>query len=157
MSNQIGKRGENIFANIITRKSMDGRFLFDPTFLGDKFPTVDFYVALLDFLLKAFFFVSVKTTTQGYSPNFDKLMIRIEKEEIAELSKFNIPVYIFGIDEVSEKGFFIAVSGLDTNLSVNRITVKYPVTATNLEQIHAEVANYWHYSHKNTKFVSAFK
>lgn len=136
---------------------MNGLFLFDPTFLGDKFPTVDFYVALLDFPLKAFFFVSVKTTTQGYSPKGDKLMIRIEKEEIAELLKFNIPVYIFGIDEVSEKGFFIATSGMDINLNVNGITAKYPVTAPNLELIYDEVANYWHYSHKNTKFVSSFK
>ena len=40
MSNRIGKRGENIFATIISRNVASKGFLLDPTFLGDKFPTV---------------------------------------------------------------------------------------------------------------------
>lgn len=157
MSNRIGKRGENIFATMITRKSTIGDFLFDPTFLGDKFPTVDFYVALLDYPLKAFFFASVKTTTLGYTLGGEKLKITIDKEEVAELQKFNLPVYIFGVDEDLEQGFFIAVSELDTALNINGITTRYPITPGNLEQLYKEVADYWNNSHKNTKFVSSFK
>ena len=156
MSNRIGKRGENIFATLITRKSTTGNYLFDPTFLGDKFPTVDFYVALLDYPLKAFFFASVKTTTLGYTAGGEKLRITIDKKDIGELAAFNLPVYIFGIDEGMEQGFFIAASELDTSLNINGIMTKYPVTPANLEQLYKEVADYWNNSHKNTKFVSSF-
>jgi hypothetical protein len=156
MSNRIGKRGENIFATLITRKSTTGNFLFDPTFLGDKFPTVDFYVALLDFPLKAFFFASVKTTTLGYTAGGEKLRVIIDKKDVAELSAFNLPVYIFGIDEGMEQGFFIAASEFNTSLNINGITTKFPITPGNLEQLYKEVGDYWNNSHKNTKFVSSF-
>jgi hypothetical protein len=157
MSDRIGKRGENIFATMITRKSTTGNFLFDPTFLGDKFPTVDFYVALLDYPLKAFFFASVKTTTLGYTAGGEKLRIGIDKRDVAELATFNLPVYIFGIDEGMEQGFFIAASELETALNVSGLTTKYPITPGNLERLYKEVADYWNNSHKKTKFVSSFK
>ena len=157
MSNRIGKRGESIFSTIITRKSSSGKFLFDPTFLGDKFPVVDFYVALLDFPLHAFFFASVKTTTLGYTAKEGKLKISIDKEEIAELAKSNLPTYIFGVDELIEEGFFIAAADLDTALNFNGMPTIYPVIPGNLELLFKEVAEYWQNSHKNTKFVSSFK
>lgn len=157
MSNRIGKRGENIFATLITRKNSAGNFLFDPTFLGDKFPTVDFYVSLLDYPLKAFFFASIKTTTLGYTAGGEKLKITIDKKDVAELAAFNLPVYIFGVDEGLEEGFFIAASELDIELNINGITTKYPITPDNLERLYKEVADYWNNSHKNTKFVSSFK
>jgi hypothetical protein len=69
-SNRIGKRGENIFATIISRNVASRGFLFDPTFLGDKFPTVDFHVDLLQYPYKAFFYASVigidETQEKGY-------------------------------------------------------------------------------------------
>jgi hypothetical protein len=65
MSNRIGKRGENIFAS---RNIASKGFLLDPTFLGDKFQTVDFHVDLLQYSFKGFFYASVKTTTLGYYP-----------------------------------------------------------------------------------------
>ena len=157
MSNRIGKRGENIFAMIITRKGLTGQFLFDPTFLGDKFPTVDFYVSLLDYPRKAFFFASVKTTTLGYQVQEGKLKITVDKEELEELSKFNLPVYIFGIDEDKELGFFISNSDLDISMNINGMPTRYPINPTNLEALYKEVAGYWDNSHKNTKFVSSFK
>ncbi len=56
MGNVIGKRDESIFSTIISRYVDQKGFLLDPTFLGEKFPTVDFYVHLLSKNdIKAFF------------------------------------------------------------------------------------------------------
>lgn len=63
MSNDIGKRGERIFTVLLGRYFDPNGYLFEPVFLGDKYPTVDFYVDLLNYTdKKGFFFVSVKTT-----------------------------------------------------------------------------------------------
>ena len=35
--NKVGKRGESIFATKISKD-----FILDPSFLGDKYPSVDF-------------------------------------------------------------------------------------------------------------------
>src|SRR5690349_22477887 len=113
MGNIIGKRGESIFSTLISRYVDPVGFLLDPTFLGDKFPTVDFYVHLLNYShKKAFFFASVKTTTLGYNADNTKLKITVEKEELAELIKYQLPVYLFGIDENRETGYFICANKL---------------------------------------------
>jgi len=135
MSNRIGKRGENIFAS---RNIASKGFLLDPTFLGDKFQTVDFHVDLLQYFFKGFFYAGVKTTTLGYYPEGDRMRITIDKDEIAELSKFVLPVYIFGIDEIEEKGYLISANNLD------------------IELLWKEVAAYWDNRREMTKFVSSF-
>ena len=68
MSNEIGSRGEFIFAMLLSRRDAVQKSLFKPIFLGDKQPTVDFYVDLLNYPhKKGFFFASVKATTLGYT------------------------------------------------------------------------------------------
>jgi hypothetical protein len=62
---------------------------------------------------------SVKTTTLGYYPGDEKIKITIGKEEVAELTKFPIPVYIFGIDETQEKGYLISANNLNSSLNIN--------------------------------------
>ncbi len=156
MNNKIGKRGENIFATIISRNVASKGFLLDPTFMGDKFPTVDFHVDLLQYPHKAFFYASVKTTTLGYSPGDEKIKITIGKEEVAELGKFSIPVYIFGIDETKEKGYMISANNLNTSLNINGIPTRFPITNTVLQLLWKEVADYCDNSRIITKFVSSF-
>jgi hypothetical protein len=157
MANIIGKRGESIFSTIISRYVDPVGFLLDPTFLGEKFSTVDFYVHLLNFNhKKAFFFASVKTTTLGYNANNTKLKITVEKEEIAELGKYHIPVYLFGIDEIKELGYFICANHLDANNNLNGIPTRFPVNASNVLLLWEEVVNYWNNNDEITKFVSHF-
>lgn len=115
MSNRIGKRGENIFATTISRNVASRGFLFDPTFLGEKFPTIDFHVDLLQYPYRAFFYASVKITTLGYYPGNERIKITIGKEEVAELGKFLTPAYIIGIDETQEKGYLISVNNLNSS------------------------------------------
>ena len=84
MSNDIGKIGERIFTVLIGRYFDQQGYLFDPIFLGDKYPTVDFYVDLLNNQdEKGFFFVSVKTTIQGYSADKKKLKIKANGKEFS--------------------------------------------------------------------------
>jgi len=156
MSNQIGKRGESIFSTIISRNVASRGFLFDPTFLGDKFPTLDFHVGLLGYPLKGFFYASVKTTTLGYYPDGKKLRINIGKEEITQLVKFTIPVYVFGIDELEEKGCLISANDLDIHKNFNGLETKYPVNDHNIARLWDEVAQYWDNSQKLPKFISNF-
>lgn len=157
MSNQIGKRGENIFATIISRYVDPIGFMLDPTFLGEKFPTVDFYVELLNYPdKKGFFFASVKTTTLGYNAQNTKLNINVDITEIAELQKFRVPVYLFGIDEKSEMGYLACANSLDNQQNINGIPTNHPIDTRHIHLLWKEVANYWDNTHEITKFASYF-
>lgn len=157
MGNVIGKRGESIFSTIISRYVDEKGFLLDPTFLGEKFPTIDFYVHLLTQNdIKAFFFASVKTTTLGYNPNHSKLKIKVDGTEITELTKYKIPTYLFGIDENNETGYFVCANHLDTTKNLNGISTRFPVNSSNINLLWNEVANYWNNTKEITKFVSHF-
>ncbi|WP_170971140.1 DUF4365 domain-containing protein [Ilyomonas limi] len=157
MGNVIGKRGESIFSTIISRYVDPAGFLLDPTFLGEKFPIVDFYVHLLNYnIKKAFFFASVKTTTLGYTADNTKLRITVDKAALAELIKYPVPVYLFGIDENEEVGFFICANHMDTNKNLSGIPTLFPVNAINIALLWKEVANYWNNNKEITKFVSHF-
>ncbi len=97
MSNEIGSRGEFIFAMLLSRRDAVQKSLFKPIFLGDKQPTVDFYVDLLNYPhKKGFFFASVKATTLGYTADGTKLKILVDKAELSELLKYPTPTYLFG-------------------------------------------------------------
>src|SRR5947208_3572493 len=114
MGNVIGKRGGSIFLTIISRYVELAGFLLDPIFLGEKFSTVDFYVHLLNYNnKKAFFFAGVKTTTLGYTADHSKLKVTVEKEELSDLVKYQLPVYLFGIDEYKETSYFICINNLN--------------------------------------------
>lgn len=157
MNNKIGKRGESIFSTIVGRDVPSKGYLLDPVFLGDKFPTVDFYVDLLKYPKKrGFFFASVKTTTLGVNKK-NKLKISVPKEEIALLSKFTVPVYLFGINEKTEEGYFISCNSLDPSKNLNGVPLLYPVNSSNVGKLWKEVCNYWNTNKEITNFVSSFK
>lgn len=160
MSNQIGKRGENIFSTIISRNVDTKGFLLDPTFLGEKFPTVDFHVDLLKYKKKrAFFFASVKTTTQGYKSNDTKLNISIPKKELSRLKKLCVPVYIFGIDEVKEVGYVVSANNINTKKNLNGIPITHKIDLTNtnvINELWNEVKNYWDANSEIKNFKSKF-
>ena len=157
MGNAIGKRGESIFSTIISRYVDPFDSLLDPTFLGEKFPTVDFYMHLLNYnTKKVFFFASVKTTTLWYTADNTKLKIAVDKAELAELIKYPVPVYLFGIDENKELGYFICANRWDANNNLNGISTRFPVNALNIDLLWKEVANYWNHNKEITKFVSHF-
>jgi hypothetical protein len=157
MSNDIGKRGERIFTVLIGRYFDPNGYLFDPIFLGDKYPTVDFYLDLLNYTdKKGFFFVSVKTTTQGYTSDKSKLKIQVSKEELKELIKYPIPVYLFGIDAVEEKAYFTCVNHINTNINLNGISVGYELNKLSMNLLWEEVKQFWDNNHSIHSFTSKF-
>ena len=144
MSNEIGKRGERIFAFIIGKSFAPYGYLFDTVFLGDKYPTVDFYIDLLNYhTKKGFFFASVKTTTQGYTTEKNHLKIFVSKEELQELVKYPVPTYLFGIDAIEEKGYFTCVNHIDTEQNLSSLSLKYPMEPAYLSALWAEVKHFW--------------
>jgi hypothetical protein len=144
MSDKIGKRGENIFSAIISRYVSSRGFLFAPSFMGDKFPAVDFYVGLLNYESKSCFFLAlIKCTGSGYNADGSKLKINVGIKEIEQLKKFGVPVYLFGINERDETGYFICANNLDNSINLNGIPTKYPVDGITSQQLWQEVAEYW--------------
>ncbi|MBD2450647.1 hypothetical protein H6G76_26660 [Nostoc sp. FACHB-152] len=80
----IGERGESIFRVLITRKHPSRGYLFEhPRFLGEKKRTIDFYVELFhdDFLIP-FFFVQVKSTSQGYTQSDRRLKVKVTDSDM---------------------------------------------------------------------------
>lgn len=157
MSNDIGKRGERIFTVLIGRYFDPNGYLFDPIFLGDKYPTVDFYLDLLSYTdKKGFFFVSVKTTTQGYTSDKSKLKIQVSKDELKELIKYPILVYLFGIDAVEEKAYFTCVNHIDANNNLNGLSVGYELNKLSMNLLWEEVKLFWDNNHSIHSFTSKF-
>jgi hypothetical protein len=68
--NLIGARGERIAMNLLTRAHGRAEPFFRPTFLGEKYPAVEFFVELIGAPGNqvAFFFAQVKATRRGYTP-----------------------------------------------------------------------------------------
>lgn len=158
MSNDIGSRGESIFGMLISRYVDPYGSLFKPVFLGDKYPTVDFHIDLLNYTdKKGFFFASIKTTTQGYSADKTKLKIHVSKEELRELSKFPIPVYLFGIDAMEEKGYFICANDINTNSNLNGLPHKYPIDKPHVIALWEEVKQFWDTNRSIYTFTSKFQ
>lgn len=153
----VGRRGENIFSAIIGRCAEPDGHLLSAYFLGEKFSAVDFYVELLKYDTKrGFFFASVKATRSGYDRTFKKIRIKLNKKEIAELNKFQAPVYLFAIDERQETGYFICANKLDKSKTLNGIPLTYPINRLNIHLLWKEVANYWESNNEISKFVSVF-
>lgn len=125
--------------------------------MGEKFSGIDFYVGLMGYTIKrGFFLASVKTTTLGYTANNTRIKITLDKKEIEILNKFQVPVYLFAIDENQEKGFFISANKLDNSKNLNGIPVKYPVNSEHMQLLWMEVKGYWDRNEEITKFVSSF-
>ena len=157
MRNHIGNRGESIFEVLVTKHMPGAGRLFYPTFLGDKYPVIDYQIDLLEHPFPAFFYASIKTTQQGYTANKGRLKVTILKKDREGLGRHIVPVYIFGIDENLEKGYMASANDPNSKLIINNISTFFPITENNLKLLHKEVSGYWENSRKKTKFVSSFK
>ena len=136
---RIGKRGENIFAQIITRWC-GGEDWFEEERLGGKTEVVDFLVNLLDPADgRPQFYVQIKSTSKGYSGagTSERLKVNVSLEDILEMKKFSIPAYIVGIDIHAEKAFIVGVGPL-TN-AMNGLPTSHPLDCASFETLWDEV------------------
>lgn len=157
LRDSIGQRGESIFYVIITRLYERSFPLFQPQFLGDKWPVADFIVELTNYSGKIipYFFVQVKTTRKGYTQKENRLKIKISKDNTNKLSSYPAPTYIVGIDEIQETGYIISASG-EHQTDLTSLSTQFPLNKEIQDILWQEVVNFWTHvdiSHKVSTFA----
>jgi hypothetical protein len=155
MSDAIGQRGEALFFVLMTKPLPERGRLFRLQFLGDKWPLVDYIVELEDAgTIRPFFFVQVKTTTEGYTRREQRLKVKISSEQIRGLAAYPAPTYIVGIDEENETGYIVSANGENTN-ALSSLNTSFPLNQTNREYLWNEVKVYWE-THQRPSLASGF-
>jgi hypothetical protein len=146
----IGDRGEAIFFSLLTKR-VTGRnvpakgYLFQPQFLGEKWPLVDYIVELRGIApaVKPFFFVQVKATTLGYTERENRLKVQMNVERVRGLAAYPAPTYLVGIDENMEKGYLVSVNG-EQQTSLSSLSTAFPLNvSSNRRRLWEEVRAFW--------------
>jgi hypothetical protein len=147
-----GYRGEKIAELALTDYSEFPKPLFQPGFLGDKWPAIDFYVELNSVRGKRpFFFAQTKATQSSITPQSKSLIVSTTRRDIERLLKIPGPTYIIGIHEPSKRAFIRSVHAGIPKSAMPRIPISYELTSANLRVLHAEVKNFWNSAaHKPT-------
>ncbi len=143
---QIGHRGENLFTVMITRRC-ENRMWFFEVMLGEKYPTIDFHVDLLEPTTeKAYCFVQVKATAKGYSGMGAgrKLNVRVSKKDVQRLRKIPAPTYVVGIDVTPAmgQGYIIAIDR-NVTTAVTGLPTRHPLDCRAIKKLWKEVDAYW--------------
>ena len=139
-SDDIGERGQWLFCLLMTELCGRDAPLFRPRFLGDKFPTFDYLVEVVDHPTY-YFFVQVKATTQGYTKDPVRLKIQVSVEDIVRMVSCPAPTYVAGIDSESGKGFLLSVN--ESRGPVPSLITKFPINCDHLQLLRDEVCDYW--------------
>ena len=136
-----GRRGEKILELCLTDYKEFAGPLFRPGFLGEKWPSIDFYVELQRVAKrKPYFFAQAKTTAASLSKS---LKISTKKTDIERLLQIPGPTYIFGIHEPSERVFVQSVHTGTPVKAITRISLSNELTTRNLQILHDEVRTFW--------------
>jgi len=136
-----GFRGEKILELRLTDYTHFPEPLFRPGFLGDKWPSIDFYVELKAVAdRKPYFFAQAKATTAKLSGN---LSISTEKKDIQRLLQIPGPTYIFGIHEPSQRVFVRSVHAGIPVKAITRIPLSHELTISKLRTLYDEVREFW--------------
>jgi hypothetical protein len=136
----IGERGQWLFCLLMTELCGRDSPFFRPRFLGDKFPTFDYIVELVDFPAY-YFFVQVKATTLGYTRDPIRLRVQVSVEDIARMVSCPAPTYIAGIDIESGAGYFLSVN--EPRGHIGGLITTFPINCANLQALRDEVQSYW--------------
>jgi hypothetical protein len=143
-ADDIGERGQWLFCLLMTQ-ICPGRNepYFRPRFLGDKCPTFDYLVELVD-SGAYFFFVQVKATRRGYrhSSGNRRLRLNVDKEDVQRLVASPIPAYVVGIDEPQEVGYLLSMNE-PRQAGLGGLPAKHLLDCGNLQRLWQEVQNFW--------------
>jgi hypothetical protein len=116
---------------------------FRPRFLGDKYPTFDYLVELVGCEVY-FFFVQVKSTTQGFRKGSGtrRLRVNVDREDVQRMVASPVPAYVVGIDEPEEVGFLLSMNE-PRRAGLGGLPAKHLLDCGNLERLWQEVQNFW--------------
>jgi hypothetical protein len=118
--------------------------MFRPQFLGDKWPTADFIVELLDARnVKPFFFVQVRTTHFASAVDAERLAIQVNRNTLSSLGQYPAPTYIAGVDSKKKTCYLISANGeaISGYSSIGRAFSLEDDTV--LERLWTEVSGFW--------------
>ncbi len=138
----IGGRGEHIFAARIMQ--FCGRPLpyFRPRFLGEKAETLDFLVELVGVAVPAFFFAQVKATRKELTRRERRLRVGMSADDVRRAVGVPAPTYLIGVDEPGEGCYIVAIVHGMTE-AIHSIPTTHPLDCGNLGRLHAEVERFW--------------
>lgn len=140
-SDDIGERGQNAFYLMMTEFCGRPEPFFRPRFLGDKFPTFDYLVELVDHP-SCFFFVSVKATILGYTKQENRLRVQVSQVDIDRMVSYPAPTYLAGVDATTTGlGFLLSVN--EARDHVASMAAKHRIDCATLAHLNAEVRDYW--------------
>jgi hypothetical protein len=140
----VGNRGENIFELALTDYSLFAQPLFALSFLGEKWPAVDYYVELRGLRRdRLFFLAQVKATTRAFPDNAAHLRVTATKSDVLRLKQIPGPTYIFGVHEPSRRVFVRAIHADSPKRGFSQIAIGHELTPSKLLQLRNEVRDFW--------------
>lgn len=110
----VGSRGELLFALAITEYRQFPRPLFRSRHLGEKWPTIDFFVEVRGGMRRAFFFVQVKSRTTKAPGHF--CSVQLKRRDYKRMLKIPAPTYLVGVDEPSRKVYIRSACASDATV-----------------------------------------
>jgi hypothetical protein len=145
-SDDIGDRGEAAFRSAILRLHGRQRPFFRAHFLGEKYETLDFLVALPEPRAGApFFFVQVKSTTRPAFRNkhgIPHLRAAVPLKDYEALVSYPAPTYIVGIEDATERAYLISANE-PRRSGLGSISMQFPLDGANMQLLWDEVHDYW--------------
>lgn len=140
-TDDTGERGERLFTLLMTELCGRDDPFFRPRFLGDKYPTFDYIVEVVD-QPSYFFFVQVKGTRQGYTAKENRLRVKVTQDDVNRMVACPVPTYVVGID-VNEIGVGFLLSVNEPRNRVTSLTTRFRIDCGVLEELRDEVIDFW--------------
>lgn len=137
----IGDRGQLLLSLLLTEMCGRDAPYFRPRFLGDKYPTFDFIVEVVD-NPAYFFFVQVKATTKGYTKEENRLIVQLDQADVDRMVACPAPTYLIGVD-VNQIGVGYLLSINEPRAHVASLTTKFKIDCAVLKGLRDEVIEYW--------------
>jgi hypothetical protein len=139
----IGKRGEAI----VTARLMDFCGNPDPYFgvhpLGEKCPTFDYLVELVNAGDSVpYFLAQVKSTKKGSTKKGRRLPVQVDEGDVRRMVQCPFPTYLIGVDEPKDRAYVVSVHG-NMSGSIASMPSRYPLTPRNLRRLWEEVTAHW--------------
>jgi hypothetical protein len=138
----IGERGQWLFCLLMSDLCGRDEPLFRPRFLGDKYPTFDYIVEVVDHPAY-FFFVQVKATALRYTaqPPY-RLRVQVSQEDVDRMVACPAPSYVVGIDATAnDLGFLLSVN--EPRDHIASLTTQFRIDCAVLGQLRDEVVAFW--------------
>ncbi|EEF63339.1 hypothetical protein [Pedosphaera parvula] len=142
LTNIRGERGEKIAYLALTDYAGGNKPLIRPAFLGEKWPTLDYYAELEgDGKQTPVALFQVKTSGKGVNNAKKSLPVQLTKKDVERLALLPIPAYVIGVCESTWRVFVRAIAKGSKGMAT--IPAHYELTPTNLRALHAEIAAHW--------------